>query len=142
MKSLVFTFLLLGMVHSLPAASDSAVAAHKSALDLAGAFANDGFKVRDGFWSGSIGDNRKQRVIQVNLFAGNQYWFCLGASAEAKKVSLAVFDETGKPVETDNFLGEGNAAAGFSPKISGPYYVRIQELEGQEADCCLLYCYK
>jgi len=143
MKALVFTLLLLGMAHGLLAASDSEVAAHKSAMDLAGAFANDGFKIRDGYWMGNIGgDSKRVRVIQVNLFAGNQYWFCFGATASAKKISLNLFDETGKVVEADSYTGEGNAAVGFSPQISGPYYVRIQETEGDLADCCLLYCYK
>jgi hypothetical protein len=143
MKSLVFTFLLLGAAtQSLLAGSDSEVAAHKSALDIAGAFANDGFKIRDGIWTGNIGGSRHVRIVQVNLFAGNQYWFCFGTTQNAKKVSLTIFDETGKAMETDPYLGEGNAAAGFSPQISGPYYVRMQELEGDQTDCCLLYCYK
>jgi len=111
-------------------------------MDLAGAFANDGFKIRDGLWMGNIGgEAKKVRVIQVNLFAGNQYWFCFG-SAPSVKASLELFDETGKAMETDAFAGEGNCAVGFSPVVSGPYYVRIQEVEGELADCCLLYCYK
>ena len=32
--------------------TDSQVEARKVALDLAGAFSNDGFKLRDGHWSG------------------------------------------------------------------------------------------
>jgi len=142
MKALLFSLLLLGMAHGLLAASDSEVAAHKSATDLAGAFANDGFKVRDGFWMGTIGGNKRVRVIQVNLFAGNQYWFCFGSTPSAKKINLNLFDETGKAMDADSYAGEGNAAVGFSPQISGPYYVRIQEVEGDLADCCLLYCYK
>ena len=43
---------------------------------------------------------------------------------------------------TDIFNGEANAAAGFSPQSSGPYYVQIQDTEGDLTDCCLLYCYK
>ena len=142
MKALVFSLLLLGLAHTLLASSDTEVAAHKSAMDLAGAFANDGFKIRDGLWMGNIGgEAKKVRVIQVNLFAGNQYWFCFG-SAPGVKASLELFDETGKAMETDAFAGEGNSAVGFSPVVSGPYYVRIQEVEGEPADCCLLYCYK
>ena len=34
--------------------SDAEVAARKVALDLAGAFSNEGFKMRDGHWSGTI----------------------------------------------------------------------------------------
>jgi len=143
MKALVFSLLLLGVVQSLHAASDSEVAAHKSAMDVAGAFANDGFKIRDGHWVGTIGGpNKRVRVVEVNLFAGNQYWFCFGATETVKKISLSLLDETGKAMETDSYAGEGNAAVGFSPQVSGPYYVRIQEVEGELSDCCLLYCYK
>ncbi len=142
MRALVFLFLLLGMAQRLPAANDSEVAARKSALDLAGAFANDGFKIRDGLWTGSIGGAKRVRIVQVNLFAGNQYWFCSGFTPSAKKIGLTIFDETGKAMDFDAYTGEGNMAAGFSPRLSGPYYVRIQELEGEPADCCLLYCYK
>ena len=130
------------MAQRLSAASDSEVAAHKAALDVAGAFANEGFKIRDGLWTGNIGGAKHVRIVQVNLFAGNQYWFCFGASPSAQKVNLTIFDETGKAMESDPYTGEGNAAAGFSPQISGPYYVRIQEVEGEQTDCCLLYCYK
>jgi hypothetical protein len=37
-------------------------------------FANDGFKVRDGHWTGTVkkGD---RTVVAVNLYAGNEYWF-------------------------------------------------------------------
>ena len=143
MKSLVFSLLLLGLTQVLRAESDSAVAAHKSAMDLAGAFSNDGFKVRDGLWTGNIGLNGKRvRVVEVNLFAGNQYWFCFGSNPSVKKVRLNLFDETGKLMTTDTYEGEGNEAIGFSPQTSGPYFVRIEEVEGEMADCCLLYCYK
>jgi len=36
------------------AESDKEVEAHKAVLDLAGAFTNDGFKMRDGHWVGTI----------------------------------------------------------------------------------------
>lgn len=145
MRAYLFLLLLLGLAlptHSLRATNDDDVIAHKAALDLAGAFTNDGFKIRDGLWTGNIGGSKRVRFVQVNLFAGNQYWFCFGATPKAKKVELAIFDETGKPVDSDSYNEEGKSAAGFSPLSSGPYYVRIQELEGEQAECCLLYCYK
>src|SRR6059058_5620070 len=67
--------------------SDSEVAARKAALDLAGAFSNEGFKMRDGHWSGTI-KPKEHALIAVNLYAGNQYWFSVGATEPAKKISL------------------------------------------------------
>ena len=141
MKSLLYLILATLMVPSLKAATDNEVAARKVVQELAGAFANDGFKLRDGTWLGPIriGDSR---VIQVNLYAGNQYWFCVGTTPEAKKLSVTIFDETGKSIEVNNYQNGQTAAAGFSPELSGSYYVRIQEIEGEPANFCLIYTYK
>jgi hypothetical protein len=123
------------------APSNEEVSAQKSAFDLAGAFSNDGFKLRDGHWTGNI-EGGKSKVVQVNLYAGNEYWFTLAATGAARKVAVSVYDETGKPVDFEPY-GEGaTAAAGFSPSVSGPYYVKIEELEGAPASFCLLYSYK
>jgi hypothetical protein len=122
-------------------ATDEEVAARQVALEVAGAFQNDGFKLRDGIWSGRI-EKGATKIIQVNLFAGNEYWFVLGAVAPAKKVQVTVFDETGQPVECEPYEGDASSAAGFSPGVSGPYYVKVTLLEGDPAAFCLLYSYK
>src|SRR5947209_12846723 len=110
--------------------SDKEVEAHKAVLDLAGAFSNDGFKIRDGHWCGTI-KPREHALIAVNLYAGNQYWFSVGATKQAKKVGLNVYDETGKHVTTDNYHSESGdqVAAGFSPTSSGQYYVAVDLLD-------------
>jgi len=121
--------------------TDASVAARASALEVAGAFSNDGFKTRDGHWIGPI-RAKKPKVVQVNLYAGNQYWFIVAASDGAKKLAVSIHDEKGEPVEFHPYRDQGRAAAGFSPEISGPYYVRIEEEEGTPAVFCLLYSYK
>lgn len=122
------------------APSEGASAARTAALDVAGAFANDGFKLRDGFWP-----NRLERgavaLIVVNLFAGNHYWFSVAASDGAQP-AVELFNEQGQRVDTDAWKDAGRAAAGVSTTISGPYYVRIQLTEGGPADFCLVYSYK
>ncbi len=123
------------------AESNAEVQARSAALELAGAFSNDGFKIRDGRWPTSIAV-KQPRFIQVNLYAGNQYWFIAAASDEAKRVEVTVFNENGEPVATEPHQSGVRAAAGFSPQLSGPYYVRIEELEGNPASVCLLYSYK
>ena len=132
----------------LPAAppeTDGQVAARETASELARAFANDGYKIRDGHWAGNF-ELKKPKVIAVNLYAGNQYYFSLGAAADkAKKVAVVVYDEAGKPVGGEEFYTDPDhcrAAAGVSPVASGPYYVSVQLLEGEAADFCLLYSYK
>jgi hypothetical protein len=126
---------------SVHAVSNDEVAARKVAYEIAGAFTNDGFKMRDGCWSGRM-EPKKAQLIQVNLYAGNQYWFSLGATGAAKKISVSIYDEAGKPLAFEPFSEEGKAAAGFAPTASGSYYIKVEELEGAAATFCLLYSYK
>ena len=129
-------------LRAAPAETDGQVAARETALELAGAFTNDGYKIRDGHWSGEVKPDATQ-VIQVNLYAGNQYYFCLGATDKTKKVSVVVYDENGKAVDGEQFFHDKyRAAAGASPVASGLYYVSVRVLEGAATDFCLLYSYK
>ncbi len=132
------TSLALAPLH---AATDAEVEARRIALDLAGAFANDGFKLRDGVAMGSL-EQGKPLLVQVNLYAGNEYWFSLAGAGEGKKVAVSVFDETGKKIDTEPYQDGATAAAGFSPGASGPYFVKIELVEGATAAFCLLYSYK
>lgn len=131
----------LALARPMSAETDDEVEARKVALDLAGAFSNDGFKLRDGTWSGPI-KPKENLFVQVNLYAGNQYWFTAGATGKAKKILVTVFDENGRPVESEAHQDGAKAAAGFSPATSGAYIIRIQELEGDPASFCFLYSYK
>lgn len=126
---------------SLCADTDAEVAARKEALDLAGAFTNDGFKIRDGHWCGAIKPH-EHALIAVNLYAGNQYWFSVGATEQAKKIAVNLYDETGKQITTDSYNSGDQVAAGFSCASSGQYYVSVDLLDGQESSFCLVYSYK
>ena len=126
---------------SAPAQTNTEVAARKAALDLAGAFTNDGFKIRDGHWCGTIKPH-DHALIAVNLYAGNQYWFSAGATEQAKKIAVRVYDESGKQVTTEGYNAGEKAAAGFSPTNSGQYFVSVDLVEGQEGSFCLVYSYK
>jgi hypothetical protein len=123
------------------AETDKEVQAHKTVLDLAGAFSNDGFKMRDGHWVGSLKQN-EHALIAVNLYAGNHYWFSVGATEPAKKIEVTVYDETGRKVTTEVYNEGEKAAAGFSPTSSGQYYVSVGLVEGDESSFCLIYSYK
>jgi hypothetical protein len=138
--------LLLGLVVcatglSVKAQSDEEVEAHRWALDLTGAFSNEGFKLRDGHWAGQI-NPAERAVIAVNLYAGNEYWFSAAANSKAKKISVDLYDESGKPLVTEIYNEGERAAAGFSPTSSGQYYVAVSLLEGEPTTFCLVYSYK
>ena len=137
----LFIAALMATAVPLRADTDKEVEAHKAVLDLVGAFTNEGFKIRDGHWSGTL-KPKEHALIAVNLYAGNQYWFAVGAVEPAKKVEVAVYDESGKQVTTENYSEGERAAAGFSPTSSGQYYISVGLLEGKESSFCLVYSYK
>jgi hypothetical protein len=143
MKRCLWFFLIFALSASvvLRADTDAEVSARKDALELAGAFGNDGFKIRDGHSCGVLKPH-DHSLITVNLYSGNQYWFSVGTAEPLKKVAVSLYDESGKRMNTEN-LDEGNkAAAGFAPENSGQYFVSVDSVEDQEGSFCLVYSYK
>ena len=122
-------------------ATDEQVAARSDVIDLAGAFQNDGFKIRDGDWFGKIAKDHSE-IISVNLYTGNAYWFTVASPNKAAKINLSVFDDQGKPVSVEPYDADNRAAAGFSPDASGLYYVKVSLAEGGPSTFCLIYTYK
>lgn len=139
--ALICGTVLLALSGSLRAQTDEEVEAHKLVLDLTGAFSNEGFKLRDGHWTGII-KPQERATIAVNLYAGNQYWFSAAANTKAKKISVEVYDESGKPVVSETYNSGDKASAGFSPTNSGQYFVSLGLLEGEATTFCLVYSYK
>jgi hypothetical protein len=120
----------------------ASVATRSAALDLAGAFANDGYKVRDGYWTQII-TPEASAIVEVNLFAGNEYWFSASAAPQApQKIAVTVFDRAGRIVDQQRFDEGFRGAAGFEPTSSGQFYVRVQLMEGAPTPITLVYSYK
>src|SRR5437762_13002704 len=139
--TIFISLFVLGTSLAARAETDAEVSARKDALDIAGAFANDGFKIRDGHWCGAIKPHDRA-IVAVNLYAGNQYWFSAGATEPVKKIAVSVYDEAGKQVTTEGYDNGDKAAAGFSPANSGQYFVSVDVLEGEQGTFCLVYSYK
>ena len=121
--------------------TDDQVAARSDVIDFAGAFQNDGFKIRDGNFFGKVSKDHPQ-VVAVNLYSGNAYWFTVSTGQKAERLKISVFDDNGKPVSYLPYEFGDRAAAGFSPDASGLYYVKVALEEGQPATFCLIYSYK
>lgn len=142
MKTLALLFLSIAVLSAQDAPdSRERSTARSKVLELAGAFANDGYKIRDGYWSGIL-EPGKPQILEVNLFAGNAYWFSAAALAPARKLSVTLFDENGRPVTGEVFQDGSTAAAGLLPDASGRYFVRLELAEGDKAEFCLVYSYK
>ena len=121
--------------------TDNQVTARSDVLDLAGAFQNDGFKIRDGNYLGQVSKDHSQ-IVAVNLYSGNAYWFTASTGQKVDKLNVSLFDDSGKPVSYMPYQSGPRAAAGFSPDASGLYYVKVALEEGQTATFCLIYSYK
>jgi hypothetical protein len=134
------SILVLAASIAVRAETDAEVRARKDALDIAGAFSNDGFKIRDGHWCGVVKPH-EHVLVAVNLYAGNQYWFSAAATDPAK-IAVSVYDENGKQVTTESYNNGEKAAAGFSPANSGQYFVSVDLVEGDGGSFCLVYSYK
>jgi len=119
--------------------------ARRIALETAGAFLNDGFRVRDGEWTVSPAPGIPAFLV-VNLFAGNRYWFVAASPVAGAKLVVTLFDSQGKQVKTEQWSDSGaklgtRTAAGIAPERSGGYFVRIESQDTQ-AETCLVYRYK
>ncbi len=123
--------------------TDAQAKATSAALDLAGAFANDGYKLRDGRWSITLKPG-ESNVLAVHLYGGNDYWFSAAAEPTPKKLLIEVFDEEGRLMEGETYSDAGRTAAGAVPDHSGLYYVRVSLPKDEEspADVILVYSYK
>lgn len=121
--------------------SDRDVALRLRAFEFAGALANDGFTVRDGAWFVRPSADHPRRLA-VNLFAGNQYWFCATAATDSPAPGLAVYGPDGNPVAAMAHAEPGLAAAGVTAAATGRYIVEIGGTGGSTAEFCLLYLFK
>ncbi|MGH7939275.1 MAG: hypothetical protein ACRD5Z_18580 [Bryobacteraceae bacterium] len=129
------------LIVSTLAETDQEVAAREIALEVAGAFSNDGFKLRDGHWAGTVAPN-ETKTFAVNLYSGNQYWFSVATPTPAKELTVEAFDETGAPITTEKYHADGKAAAGLSVVKSGQYFIRVGLKESAPAAVCFVYSYK
>lgn len=137
----LFALGLAALAQPTPAVQDDAtVHARRAARELAGAWANDGFKLRDSDWTGRSTPGKPQ-ILQVSLFAGNRYWFSAAAPGGGA-LALSLYDESGKPQAVETYEDGPRAAAGFRPEASGPYLVKIEQHGDQVSSFCLVYSYK
>jgi hypothetical protein len=138
----LLVFMVAGYLQASKAepASNDETSARSAVLDLAGAFENDGFKIRDGDWVAKVSQDRAE-IISVNLYAGNSYWFS-AATSKMGRLKVSIFDDQGKAVNYEPYESDSRAAAGFSPDASGVYYVKVSLEEGQPSTFCLIYSYK
>ncbi len=123
------------------AAKSDATLLRARALEFAGAFSNDGFNARDGFWAGRA-SSAAPRLLAVNLFAGNSYWFCLATPPGAPAPRLAIYDSAGNPLKTAPCIEPGIEAASFAAPATGEYFIEVLSTGAAPTEFCLLYLFR
>jgi hypothetical protein len=109
--------------------------------DLTGALSNEGFKSRDRVWSGQVKPGQPQRLA-VNLFRGNQYWFCAAVDPEIESPRVTVFGPDGQAIEATRHSEPGLAAAGVTAEATGHYFVEVETSSGPSTEFCFVYLFK
>ncbi len=125
------------------------VESKRRALDLLGGLLNHGFRVRDEVWEVSLRP-QKMELLQLTLFAGNQYWFAAAAPVPARRLKLALYDDRGNPIpldlwKDDHLLPGARVAGGLVVDHSGNYYVGLESFEDDEekiVPASLVYAYQ
>jgi hypothetical protein len=126
--------------------------ARRLALETAGAFENDGFRIRDGEWGATLSKGVPV-FLQVSLFAGENYWFVAASPVTGTSLRLKVYDASGKSVKSESWhsslKGEGTRSAeGVAPTQSGKYFIGVEGMHQtgspveRPIDFSLVYCYK
>ena len=123
------------------ASGDSAIPCRRAALELAGAWSNDGFRLRERSWDGILPAG-KPAFARVNLLLGNRYWFSAATNAASTALALNIYTETGTPVAAEIHQDGPLVAAGFAPPQSGSYLIAVSESHGTPVPFCLIYSYK
>jgi hypothetical protein len=111
------------------------------ALELAAGNEGEGYQVHDGFWSGTL-SKAEPVLLEVYLFAGNDYRFSAANLDAFSKLRLSIFDAWGYPAGQEYSADSSCATAGISVIRSGRYFIRLVMTEGDKADTCMVYSYK
>jgi hypothetical protein len=111
------------------------------ALELAAGNEGEGYQVHDGFWSGTLA-KAEPVLLEVFLFAGNDYRFSAANSDALSQLRLSIFDAWGHPAGQEYTGDSSCSTAGISVIRSGRYFIRLVMTEGDKADTCMVYSYK
>jgi len=95
------------------------------ALEAAIPAVKEGFTVREEYWGGDL-PCKQPKPIAHQLFKGNEYWFWMGTDVKGAKISVHVYDNTGKLAEDDCWQKGQKAAAHIKPKRTGTYYLLVE----------------
>ena len=104
---------------------------HDFAMEAATPFVEQGFIVREDYWSGEVKSGQKL-MITHQLFKGNEYAFWLGTSQEGVALDMKVYDEKNQPVQINAKADKFFMSARVNPPKTGTYKI-VFELKSKTA---------
>ena len=137
-KVLLCTTSLLAAIVVLPSAifasvDPTTVYARAWAVLAAEPYVKRGFHVREDYWPGELASGEK-KVVRLQLFKGNEYWFWLGTEVDRAKVSVHIYNSDGELAEQpDSWAKDHLAAAHIIPKTTGSYFIIVSVEESPAA---------
>lgn len=141
LQLLAIAILLASPVVAQAPPTDDVLQSRANVIELAHAFTDEGFIVRDGFWRTELKPGEEQ-ICGLQLFANVDYWICLGAGVNAE-VDMALFSSGALPVPVHERIQEpSRAAIRVRPKRSGTFYLKLRSVRGEGGRVCVTYCYK
>lgn len=113
------------------------------AYEAALPYYKQGFSIRKDAWGGDLGVSQK-KAVSSQLFKGNDYWFLMASDLKGASLSVHIYDDTGKLVESESWQKGRFAGARVSPKATGTYFAIVQILKSPEdrTPWALVYGYK
>jgi hypothetical protein len=117
--------------------------AHSMAMELATAYVEKGFAVRQDYWSGEVKSGQSKQV-KAQLFKGNEYWFFLGCDADSCELELKIVDAKGKPLHTETKTIKGAVGVRILPPKTGSYAIvfTIKSTDVAKPHWALAYAYR
>ena len=135
--------MLLGFCAFISPAHASLDDAIASAINAMAPYVKQGYTVRDDEWGGDLGV-KEQKAIPHTMFKGNEYWFCMATDVEGAHVSIHLYDNTGKLVESDSWQKGRFAAVRVVPQATGTYYIIVEVVSSpkERTNWAMVYGYK
>jgi hypothetical protein len=97
-----------------------------SALRNVGAYAKEGYTIHEeDKWGGDLGVS-ESKAISHPLVHGNDYWFCLGTDVSGARVSIHVYNQEGRLVESKAWQDGANAGAEAVNPPTASYYIVVE----------------
>jgi hypothetical protein len=135
--------ILLGFCAFISPAHASLDDAIAGAINAMAPYVKQGYTVRDDEWGGDLGV-KEQKAIPHTMFKGNEYWFCMATDVEGARVSIHLYDNTGKLVESDSWQKGRFAAVRVVPPATGTYYIIVEVISSpkERTSWAMVYGYK